>query len=171
MGAANPTPLDKLRREDAPRGSQATISAPTPDDNMWQQFKTLISNPFDGARALVNDARTSIRESVGLDNDNITSGPYANLSNLRRANESTDEQTQETLNRSSAINSASSMIPAALTAQTLSDAVSGNFVSLATKKFNKIPGVKEVIKNPELARNIANTAYTTLKINKNVQLK
>ena len=46
-------------------------------------------------KSLVNDARTSIRESVGLDNDNITSGPYANLSNLRRANESTDEQTQE----------------------------------------------------------------------------
>ena len=171
MGAANPTPLDKLRREDAPRGSQATISAPTPDDSAWQQFKTLISNPFDGARALVNTARGEIRETFGLSDQGDQDGVYGSLTNLRRANESTDEQTQEALNRSSALNSASSMIPAALTAQTLSDAVSGNFVSLATKKFNKIPGVKEVIKNPELAKNIANTAYTTLKINKNVQLK
>ena len=143
MGAANPTPLDKLRREDAPRGSQATISAPTPEDSTWQQFKTFVSSPFDGARALVNDARTSIRESVGLDNDNITSGPYANLSNLRRANESTDEQTQEALNRSSVFNNVSSMTPFALTAQTVSDAVSGDFVSLATKKLNKIPSEKK----------------------------
>jgi hypothetical protein len=171
MGAANPTPLDKLRRQDAPRNSQATISASTPDDNKWQQFKTFVSNPFDGARALVNDVRTSIRESVGLDNDNITSGPYANLSNLRRANESTDEQTQEALNRSSAFNSASSMMPVALTAQTVSDAISGDVTSLATKKLNKIPGVKEVIKNPELAKNIAKTAYNTLKANKNVLSK
>lgn len=171
MGAANPTPLDKLRREDAPRGSQATISAPTPDDSAWQQFKTLISNPFDGARALVNTARGEIRETFGLSDQGDQDGVYGSLTNLRRANESTDEQTQEALNRSSAFNSASSMMPAALTAQTVSDAVSGDFVSLATKKLNKIPGVKEVIKNPKLAKNIANTAYTTLKTNKNVQLK
>jgi len=168
MGAANPTSLDELRKKDTPRGSQATISAPTPEDSAWQQFKTLVSNPFDGARALVNDARTSIRESVGLDNDNITSGPYANLSNLRRANESEDQQTQEALNRSSAFNSVSSMVPVALTAQTVSDAISGDVASLATKKLNKIPGVKQVIKNPKLAKNIAKTAYKALKTNKNV---
>ena len=168
MGAANPTSLDELRKKDAPRGSQATISAPTPEDSAWQQFKTLVSNPFDGARALVNDARTSIRESVGLDNDNITSGPYANLSNLRRANESEDQQTQQALSRSSAFNSASSMVPVALTAQTVSDAISGDVTSLATKKLNKIPGVKQVIKNPKLAKNIAKTAYKALKTNKNV---
>tara|TARA_B100000497_G_C7396970_1_gene252046 strand:- start:55 stop:609 length:555 start_codon:yes stop_codon:yes gene_type:complete len=171
MGAANPTPLDKLRREDAPRGSQATISAPTPEDSAWQQFKTFVSNPFDGARALVNDARTSIRESVGLDNDNITSGPYANLSNLRRANESTDEQTKQALNRSSAFNSASSMTPVALTAQTFSDAISGDVTSLATKKLNKIPGVKNIVQDPKLAKNLAKTAYNTLKTDKNVLSK
>ena len=60
------------------------------------------------------------------------------------------------------------MTPFALTAQTVSDAVSGDFVSLATKKLNKIPGVKEVIKNPKLAKKIAKTAYNTLKTNKNV---
>ncbi len=168
MGAANPTSLDELRREDAPRGSQATISAPTPDDSAWQQFKTLVSNPFDGARALVNTARGELRETFGLSDQGDQDGVYGSLTNLRRANESTDEQTQQALNRSSALNSVSSMVPLALTAQTVSDAVSGDFTSLATKKLNKIPGVKQVIKNPKLAKNIAKTAYKALKTNKNV---
>ena len=168
MGAANPTPLDELRRKDAPRGSQATISAPTPEDSAWQQFKTLVSNPFDGARALVNNARGEIRETFGLSDQGDRDGVYGSLTNLRRANESEDQQTQQALNRSSAFNSASSMVPVALTAQTVSDAISGDFTSLATKKLNKIPGVKEVIKNPKLAKNIAKTAYKALKTNKNV---
>ena len=60
------------------------------------------------------------------------------------------------------------MVPVALTAQTVSDAISGDVASLATKKLNKIPGVKQVIKNPKLAKNIAKTAYNSLKTNKNV---
>jgi len=168
MGAANPTSLDELRSKDAPRGSQATISAPTPEDSTWQQFKTLVSNPFDGARALVNNARGEIRETFGLSDQGDRDGVYGSLTNLRRANESEDQQTQQALNRSSAFNSASSMVPVALTAQTVSDAISGDFTSLATKKLNKIPGVKEVIKNPKLAKNIAKTAYKALKTNKNV---
>jgi hypothetical protein len=168
MGAANPTPLDELRRKDAPRGSQATISAPTPEDSTWQQFKTFVSNPFDGARALVNNARGEIRETFGLSDEGDRDGVYGSLTNLRRANESEDQQTQQALNRSSAFNSASSMVPVALTAQTVSDAISGDFTSLATKKLDKIPGVKQVIKNPTLAKNIAKTAYQSLKTNKNV---
>ena len=168
MGAANPTPLDELRRKDAPRGSQATISAPTPEDSTWQQFKTFVSNPFDGARALVNNARGEIRETFGLSDQGDRDGVYGSLTNLRRANESEDQQTQQALNRSSAFNSASSMVPVALTAQTVSDAISGDFTSLATKKLDKIPGVRQVIKNPTLAKNIAKTAYKALKTNKNV---
>ena len=168
MGAANPTPLDELRRKGAPRGSQATISAPTPEDSTWQQFKTFVSNPFDGARALVNNARGEIRETFGLSDQGDRDGVYGSLTNLRRANESEDQQTQQALNRSSAFNSASSMVPVALTAQTVSDAISGDFTSLATKKLDKIPGVRQVIKNPTLAKNIAKTAYKTLKTNKNV---
>ena len=168
MGAANPTPLDELRRKDAPRGSQATISAPTPEDSTWQQFKTFVSNPFDGARALANTARGELRETFGLSDQGDQDGVYGSLTNLRRANESTDEQTQQALNRSSIFNSVSSMVPVALTAQTVSDAISGDVASLATKKLNKIPGVKQVIKNPKLAKNIAKTAYNSLKTNKNV---
>lgn len=168
MGAANPTPLDELRRKDAPRGSQATISAPTPEDSTWQQFKTLVSNPFDGARALVNNARGEIRETFGLSDQGDRDGVYGSLTSLRRANLSEDQQTQQALSRSSALNSTSSMIPVALTAQTVSDAISGDITSLATKKLNKIPIVKKVIKNPKLAKNIAKTAYNTLKTSKNV---
>ncbi len=168
MGAANPTPLDKLRREDAPRGSQATISAITPEDSAWQQFKTFVSNPFDGARALVNTARGELRETFGLSDQGDQDGVYGSLTNLRRANLSTDKQTQNALKRSSVLNSASSMLPAALTAQTISDAASGDFVSLATKKLNKIPGISGIIKDPKLAKKIAKTAYTTLKTGKNV---
>ena len=171
MGAANPTPLDELRRKDAPRGSQATISAPTPEDSTWQQFKTFVSNPFDGARALVNSARGEIRETFGLSDQGDKDGVYGSLTSLRRANESEDQQTQQALNRSSAFNSASSMVPVALTAQTVSDAISGDFTSLATKKLDKIPGVKQVIKNPKIAKDVAKTAYNTLKTNKNVLSK
>ena len=160
----NPKSLNQYRSV-APRSNQATISAPTPEDSTWQQFKTLVSNPFDGARALVNDARTSIRESVGLDDDNITSGPYANLSNLRRANLSEDEQTKKILSRSSALNSASSMFPPALTAQTFSSALSGDVTALATKKLNKIPGVKQLLKDPKKA---AKAGYTLYKTNANL---
>ena len=168
MGAANPTSLDELRSKDAPRGSQATISAPTPEDSTWQQFKTLVSNPFDGARALVNNARGEIRETFGLSDQGDRDGVYGSLTNLRRANESEDQQTQQALNRSSAFNSASSMVPVALTAQTVSDAISGDFTSLATKKLNKIPVVKDIVKNPKIAKKIAKTAYQTYKTNKNV---
>jgi len=168
MGAANPTPLDKLRRKDAPRGSQATISAPTPEDSGWQQFKTFVSNPFDGTRALVNTARGEIREAFGLSDQGDQDGVYGSLTNLRKANLSEDEQTKQALNRSSAFNSASSMVPAALTAQTVSDAISGDVTSLATKKLNKIPVVKDMVKNPKLAKKIAKTAYQTLKTNTNV---
>ena len=90
MGAANPTPLDELRRKDAPRGSQATISAPTPEDSTWQQFKTFVSNPFDGTRALVNEARGDIREAFGLSDQGDRDGVYGSLTNLRRANDSFD---------------------------------------------------------------------------------
>ena len=171
MGAANPTPLDELRRKDAPRGSQATISAPTPEDSTWQQFKTFVSNPFDGTRALVNEARGDIREAFGLSDQGDRDGVYGSLINLRRANDSEDQQTKQALNRSSTFNSISSMVPAALTAQTVSDAISGDVAALATKKLNKIPGVKQVIKNPKIAKDVAKTAYNTLKTNKNVVSK
>jgi len=170
MGAANPTPLDKLRRKDAPRGSQATISAPTPEDSAWQQLKTFVSNPFDGTRALVNEARGGIREAFGLSDQGDRDGVYGSLTNLRRANESEDKQTQEALSRSSAFNSVSSMVPVALTAQTVSDAISGDVTSLATKKLNKIPVVKDIVKNPKLAKKIAKTAYNALKTNKNINI-
>tara|TARA_R110001583_G_scaffold77125_3_gene210267 strand:+ start:320 stop:868 length:549 start_codon:yes stop_codon:yes gene_type:complete len=160
----NPKSLNKYRSVD-PINSQATISPSTPEDSAWQQFKTFVTNPFDGARALVNDARTSVRESVGLNNDNITSGPYANLSSLRRANLSEDEETIQALSRSSVLNSASSMFPPALTAQTASDALSGDVTALATKKLNKIPGVKQLLKNPE---KVAKAGYTFYKTNSNL---
>lgn len=150
---------------------QGTISAPTPEDSTWQQFKTFVSNPFDGTRALINTARGELRETLGFSDQGDQDGVYGSLTNLRRANESTDKQTQQALNRSSAFNSASSMMPVALTAQTVSDAVSGDVTSLATKKLNKIPLVKDIVKNPKLAKKIAKTAYQTLKTNKNVLSK
>ena len=89
----------------------------------------------------------------------------ANLSNLRRANLSEDEQTKKILSRSSALNSASSMFPPALTAQTFSSALSGDVTALATKKLNKIPGVKQLLKDPKKA---AKAGYTLYKTNANL---
>ena len=80
------TPQDdyKFATEDPP----ATISMPTPDDSVFKQLGTLLSNPFDGVRALVNQTRGGIRESLGMRDEGDRDGVYGSLSSLRRANES-----------------------------------------------------------------------------------
>ena len=175
MGAANPTPLSKLQREDAPRGSQATISSPTPDDGFLQQVGTLLSNPFDGARALVNQARGSIRETLGLSDQGDRDGVYGSLSSLRRANDSEEKSTKQALSRSSAMNLASSAATLAsgayLGAQTLTDLAQGDPTAAISKKLNKIPGIKQIIKNPKHAATVAKSTYMGLKGNKNVTTK
>lgn len=172
MGAANPTPLSKLQREDAPRGSQATISSPTPDDGFLQQAGTLLSNPFDGMRALVNQTRGGIRQALGMSDQGDRDGVYGSLSSLRRANDSEDEQTKKALSRSSALNTASSTAMLASSAllgtQTLVDLAQGDPTAAVTKKLNKIPGVKQVIKDPIKAAKAAKGTYISYKGYNNV---
>ena len=174
MGAANGNPksLAQHRQDDKPR---ATISAPTPDDGFLTQVGTLLSNPFDGVRALVNQTRGGIRESLGMRDEGDRDGVYGSLSSLRRANESKDKSTQQALSRSSAMNLASSTATLAsgayLGVQTLTDLAQGDPTAAVAKKLNKIPGVKQIIKNPKHAANVAKSTYMMLKGNKNVAKK
>lgn len=171
MGAADNhvKSLAEYRQDDKPR---ATISAPTPDDGFIKQVGTLLSNPFDGMRALVNQTRGGIREAFGMRDEGDRDGVYGSLSSLRRANESTDKSTQEALSRSAAMNTASSVATLAssalLGAQTLTDLAQGDPTAAVAKKLNKIPGVKNIIKNPKQAANVAKTTYLGYKANKNV---
>lgn len=174
MGAANGNPksLSEIRNEEKPR---ATISMPTPDDSVLQQAGTLLSNPFDGMRALVNQARGGIRQALGMRDEGDRDGVYGSLSSLRRANISEDPEAQQALSRSSAMNLASSAATLAssgyLGVQTLTDLAQGDPTAVIAKKLNKIPGVKQVIKNPKHAATVAKSAYIGLKGNKNVTNK
>lgn len=171
MGAANGNPksLSAIRNDEKPR---ATISMPTPDDSILQQAGTLLSNPFDGMRALVNQTRGGIRQAFGMSDQGDRDGVYGSLSSLRRANDSEDKQTIEALSRSSALNTTSSTAMLAsgvlLGAQTLVDLAQGDPTAAITKKLNKIPGVKQVIKDPIKAAKTAKGAYISYKGYKNV---
>jgi len=135
--------------------NQGTISAPTPEDSAWQKFKTVLKNPFDALKvALVPEE-----------------GAYSSLTNLRRAKKSSDPQTQKQLSRSKEFNIVSSVTPAAMTAQTVADLASGDPMAAVTKKLNKIPVVKKVIKDPKKALKTAKAAYLSLKGESNVASK
>ena len=129
------------------------LSQGTGDDNMWQKFKTAVSNPFDTIKVMGGFG------SNQFEGDGNT---YDSMQNLRLANEAKDQGANvPDLDRSSTLNSLSSLVPYAMTAQTISDAASGDLTALATKKLNKIPGVKKYV-NKENAKK----AYIAYKANK-----
>ena len=131
-----------------PINKQATISMPSEDDGFFKQLSTLVNNPFDGTRALVNDARTSLRQGLGINNDNITTGPYADLTSLRRANLSEDEETKNALKRSSAMNFGTQVAAAGsgayLAGQTAVDLIQGNPSAALLKLGKKVKPVTKL---------------------------
>jgi len=126
-----------------------TLSVPEPEDSIIQQAGTLLSNPFDGVRALGNDFTKGVRDFFGL-RDNVKGGVYANLTNLRKANESDDESTKRALSRSSAFNTASKVAMlasgTALTAGTATDLLQGDLTSAALKGSKVFKPVKKLAK-------------------------
>jgi len=134
-------------------GPKHMLSQGTGDDSYWQKFKTAVSNPFDTVKVMGGFG------SNQFEGDGNT---YDSMKNLRLANEAKDGGADvPDLDRSSTFNSISSLIPYAMTAQTISDAASGDFTAVATKKLNKIPGFKKYV-NKENAKK----AYLAYKTNK-----
>ncbi len=131
--------------------SNETISMPTEDDSLIKQVGTLLSNPFDGVRALVNQTRGGIREAFGMRSEGDRNGPYGSLTNLSRANDSTDPETIEELERGKALNTASQIgalaSGAVLTGQTLADLAQGDPTAAILKSAKKFKPVYKLAKN------------------------
>tara|TARA_R100000541_G_scaffold36418_1_gene44486 strand:+ start:1919 stop:2581 length:663 start_codon:yes stop_codon:yes gene_type:complete len=128
------------------------------EDSFFTQLKTFVSNPMYGVQALGNDLRRGIRDGLGLKNDmGSDSGALSNLTQLNRSLNYQDEtgDAVEELNRGKSFNAMSSLIPAAQLASTATDALSGDFTSIATKKLNKIPGFKNYV-NANRAKQLYN---------------
>ena len=105
-------------------------------DGFFTKLKTVVSNPFD-----------SLISVMGT-NPNMTS-----LRQVRQLHEARDKGSEDAagvLARSSALNTASSFIPAAATADAVMSAVQGDPTAAITKKLNKIKPVAKGLKNLKL---------------------
>jgi len=145
------TSIEKKESEKINLGRVPNISIPE-DDQPAQQAGTLISNPFDGVRALANQTIGGIQNMFGID-QGLRDGPYGSLTNLRRANNATDLETKKALSRSAPFNQATQATALAsggmLAAGTISDLAQGDPTAALLKKAK---GVKQVY-------NTAKTAY------------
>tara|TARA_R110000822_G_C15041389_1_gene465356 strand:+ start:14 stop:601 length:588 start_codon:yes stop_codon:yes gene_type:complete len=134
-----------------PKNPQGNISTPE-DDSPTQQASTLISNPFDGVRALANQTVGGIQNMFGIDKG-FRDGPYGSLTSLRRANNATDPETKQALSRSAPFNQvtqATALLSGSmLAAGTIADLAQGDPTAALLKKAK---GVKQVY-------NTAKTAY------------
>lgn len=134
-----------------PKNPQGNISIPE-DDSPAQQASTLVSNPFDGVRALANQTVGGIQNMFGIDKG-FRDGPYGSLTSLRRANNATDPETKQALSRSAPFNQATQAAALASGAMlgvgTIADLAQGDPTAALLKKAK---GVKQVY-------NTAKTAY------------
>lgn len=128
----------------------SNISIPE-DDEPAQQAGTLISNPFDGVRALANQTIGGIQNMFGIDQGR-RDGPYGSLTNLRRANNATDPETKQALSRSALQNQATQLYAllsgGMLAAGTAADLAQGDPTAALLKKAK---GVKQIYKTAKTA--------------------
>tara|TARA_R110002096_G_scaffold185019_1_gene363658 strand:+ start:26 stop:706 length:681 start_codon:yes stop_codon:yes gene_type:complete len=121
--------------------SNETISMPTENKSAIEQIGTLLSNPFSGTRALVNQTRGGIRNSLGMSDQGDREGVYGSLTSLARAKDSNDLETQKALESGNEFNSASQIAAlasgAALTGQTVADLLQGDPTAMALKTAKK----------------------------------
>jgi hypothetical protein len=150
-----------------------TISATAKDDGALKQIGTLLSNPFDGIAALGNQARGGIREAFGMRDEGSNDGVRGNLTNLRRANESTDASTKKALENSSGLNTVSQIgmlgSGVALGAQTVNDLLQGDAAGAILKKAKALKPVYKAIKKTGVdPTKLSKRLYTSYKADKNV---
>ena len=130
------------------------------EDNLFTKLKTIVNNPFDALKVAYQGGRS--------DQGDYT---HSSLTNLRRAKEAADagnEDAQRGFARTKGINTVASLTPYAMFASTVADVVSGDPTGAILKKFNKIPGVSKVIKDPKKAAMAAKGAYKSYKTNKTI---
>ena len=113
------------------------LSQGTGDDNMWQKFKTAISNPLDAFK---------VAGGFGQDQFKGEGHTYRSMTSLRNAKDAQAKGVKvPDLEKSNIMNNVLSLAPPMILAQTISDAASGDLTALATKKLNKIPGIKKYV--------------------------
>ena len=121
--------------------SNETISMPTQKRSAIEQIGTLLSNPFSGTRALVNQTRGGIRNSLGMSDEGDRDGVYGSLTSLARSKDSNDLETQKALESGSEFNTASQIAAlgsgALLAGQTFADLLQGDPASAALKAGKK----------------------------------
>ena len=121
--------------------SNETISMPTENKSAIEQIGTLLSNPFSGTRALVNQTRGGIRNSLGMSDEGDRDGVYGSLTSLARSKDSNDLETQKALESGSEFNTASQIAAlgsgALLAGQTFADLLQGDPASAALKAGKK----------------------------------
>lgn len=130
------------------------------EDGLFTKLKTIISNPFDALKVAYQGGRSDYGDYT-----------HSSLTNLRRAKEAAEsgnEDAQKSFNRTSALNTVTSLTPYAMAASTVADLVSGDPTAAILKKVNKIPGVSKVIKDPKKAATAAKGIYKSYKTNKTI---
>ena len=122
-------------------------------DGFFTKLKTVVSNPFD---SLV---------SVMGTNPNMTS--LRQVRQLHEARDKGSKDAESVLARSSALNTASSFIPPAATADAVMSAVQGDPTAAITKKLNKIKpvakGLKKLKLDPKKATKVISTGIKAAK--------
>lgn len=105
-------------------------------DSLFTKLKTIVSNPFDSLTAVMG-----------------TNPDMQNLRQVRQLHEAKDrgdKDAKQVLARSSALNTASSFIPVAATADAIASTLEGDPTALVTKKLNKIKPAAKALKSINL---------------------
>lgn len=124
-------------------------------DSLFTKLKTIVSNPFDSLVAAMgtNPAMQDLRQ----------------VRQLHEAKDRGDKDAKQVLARSSALNTVSSFIPIAATADAVASTLEGDPTALITKKLNKIKPISKGLTKLKLDPKKTSTVLGTgLKIAKKI---
>ena len=105
-------------------------------DSLFTKLKTIVSNPFDAL--------------TGIMGTNPDMQDLRQVRQLHEAKNRGDKDAKQVLARSSALNTASSFIPVAATADAIASTLEGDPTALVTKKLNKIKPAAKALKSINL---------------------
>lgn len=141
---ANNPPKDTITKVEGKKGLSGMLEG---GKEFFQDLKTVASNPFDSARAIVRtddsggDFPTSVEDLQAL----------RNLADRDDGSKSS-EQAKSILSRSSGLNVASAMVGPALTAQTILDLVTGDPTAAILGKAKKLKPIAKTLKKSKLGK-------------------
>ena len=147
---ANNPPRDTVTKVEGKKGLSGMLEG---GKEFVQDLKTVVSNPFDAARAIVRtdessgDFPTSVQDLQAL----------RDLADRDDGSESS-EQAKSILSRSSGFNVASAMVGPALTAQTFLDLATGDPTAAVLGKAKKIKPIAKTLKKSNIGQLIKGKA-------------